>query len=568
MPTIIQIAVRTNSDDAFISWAPSAPIPNCRGFLLERGRKTGAGEVTEIVENRVGFKEDKPKDGDHRPSDFWPFQRFNWTDHAVNVGAVVRYRITALTGSVKTRPFSKGVSSACTPWATLSADVGSGFSCYFNRGLVISQFVTRYLKAHKLTPAKFKAQLKASGDPAFRKFLQGDLGAQILSMLDDAYKNQTPLHAALYELDDQILEADLDKLGPGLNIVLSNGSDKSGDGNAHSRAGLEAAHVEVVDRLLRSKGLGHNKFVVLGPTAAPTHVWTGSTNWSTTGLCTQINNGLLVKDGPLAEHYLKQWDNLRDASPPVHTPAEFTPALIASNDQSKTFHIGPATVIARFTPTSDGRDLNELRALINGAKQAVLFLMFTPGAKGLHTDCAAVAGKKDMYVRGVVSTLGSTAADSTKNFLDVQLVASGQAFKPDRYSIVQPQGINPGLAEWLAETTRKDFLSQVGHAIVHSKVMVIDPFSPDPIVVTGSHNFSVSASEHNDENLLIIRGHKPLAAAYAAHIMAVYSHYRFRFYVRQCLAEHKQPFSYLDDDDKWLKDELASKVLEIKFWTS
>jgi hypothetical protein len=38
---------------------------------------------------------------------------------------------------------------------------------------VISQFVSRYLKAHKLTPAKFKAQLKKTGDPAFRKFLQG-----------------------------------------------------------------------------------------------------------------------------------------------------------------------------------------------------------------------------------------------------------------------------------------------------------------------------------------------------------------------------------------------------------
>jgi hypothetical protein len=341
MPTTIKIAVRTNSDDAFVSWAPSAPIPNCRGFLLERGRKTAAGDVTEPVENRVGFEEDKPKAGDHRPSDFWPFQRFNWTDHAVDVGAVVRYRVTALIGSVATRPFSKDVVSAWTPWATLSADAGSGFSCYFNRGLAISQFVARYLQIHKLTPAKFKAQLKKSGDPAFRKFLQGDLGSQILSILDGARKNHTPLRAALYELDDQVLEAELDKLAAGLNIVLSNGSDKSGDGNAHSRAGLKAAGAMVVDRLLGSKGLGHNKFVVLGPDTVPTHVWTGSTNWSTTGLCTQINNGLLVKHGALARHYLNQWNNLRDASPPNNPKADFTPTLIASNDQSKTFKIGP-----------------------------------------------------------------------------------------------------------------------------------------------------------------------------------------------------------------------------------
>jgi phosphatidylserine/phosphatidylglycerophosphate/cardiolipin synthase-like enzyme len=114
--------------------------------------------------------------------------------------------------------------------------------------------------------------------------------------------------------------------------------------------------------------------------------------------------------------------------------------------------------------------------------------------------------------------------------------------------------------------TRKTFLSQIGHAIVHSKVLVIDPLSDDPVVVTGSHNFSAPASEKNDENLVIIRGHKKLATAYATYVMSVYQHYRFRSYVRETLAQGKKPWSYLDDDDKWLKDELRSKAQEIAFW--
>jgi len=93
MAVRIKIAVYTNSDDAFVAWAPSAAIPGCRGFLLERGRKTGAGQKVEIVENRVGFKKDKPKSGDHKPSSEWPFQRFTWTDHAADVGNQVRYRV-------------------------------------------------------------------------------------------------------------------------------------------------------------------------------------------------------------------------------------------------------------------------------------------------------------------------------------------------------------------------------------------------------------------------------------------------------------------------------------------
>ncbi len=131
MATTIKVAVYTNSDDAFVAWAPSEFVPTCRGFMLERGHNTAEGEVVETVQNRLGFKKDKPKSGDHRPADEWPFQRFNWTDMLDTVGG---------------RPYKKGVASDWTPWVTMSADAGGGFSCFFNRGLVLSQFVARYLK--------------------------------------------------------------------------------------------------------------------------------------------------------------------------------------------------------------------------------------------------------------------------------------------------------------------------------------------------------------------------------------------------------------------------------------
>jgi len=40
-------------------------------------------------------------------------------------------------------------------------------------------------------------------------------------------------------------------------------------------------------------------------------------------------------------------------------------------------------------------------------------------------------------------------------------------------------------------------------------------------VVTGSHNFSTSASKKNDENLIIVRGDKRLAQIYAVHMACV-----------------------------------------------
>lgn len=568
MSITIKVAVYTNSDDAFVAWAPSDFIPGCRGFMLERTRKTtSGGDKIEIVENRVGFSKDKPKSGEHRPSDEWPFQRFNWTDHAVDVGNQVRFRVTAMVDDGNGRPYKKGPASNWTAWAKLSADQGDGFSCFFNRGLVLSQFVARYLKQKKLTPAKFKSQLKNNVDPVFRKFLQGDLGAEVFEMLSNAKTKKTNVNAALYELGDELLEDSMIALKSKLQLVLANGSDKSGDGNADARKHLNDKGIPTINRMLKSKGLGHNKFVVFSDASDPKAVWTGSTNWSTTGFCTQVNNGLLIEDADVAALYLQQWKRLRDASPPKLDPANFPPALVTANDKSHSFNVGAAKVTVWFTRTSDGRDMEALKDVINGAKNSILFLMFTPGANGLHTLAGQRANEKGMYVRGVVSTLGTTAADNDKNVLDIDLVTSDKKSKPDHYTVLQPQGLEADLGSFIAEVTRRDFLSQIGHAIVHSKVLVIDPLSADPVVVTGSHNFSTSASTKNDENLVIVRGHKNLAMAYAVQVMSVYQHYRFRSYVRETLAQGKKPFSYLDDDDQWLKEELKSKAMEIEYWT-
>jgi phosphatidylserine/phosphatidylglycerophosphate/cardiolipin synthase-like enzyme len=43
-------------------------------------------------------------------------------------------------------------------------------------------------------------------------------------------------------------------------------------------------------------------------------------------------------------------------------------------------------------------------------------------------------------------------------------------------------------------------------SLVHAKTIGIDPLSDVCVVITGSHNFSVSASERNGENLAIVHG--------------------------------------------------------------
>ena len=122
------------------------------------------------------------------------------------------------------------------------------------------------------------------------------------------------------------------ELGPRAHLVLANGSisiPKGKDGrpkwttaqarthdeNKAARKRLRDADVDVDadNRFVAPGALAHNKFAVIEESGTPRRVWTGSTNWTTSGLCTQLNNALLVEDEDVASAYRAQWDLLRAA---------------------------------------------------------------------------------------------------------------------------------------------------------------------------------------------------------------------------------------------------------------
>ena len=63
--------------------------------------------------------------------------------------------------------------------------------------------------------------------------------------------------------------------------------------------------------------------------------------------------------------------------------------------------------------------------------------------------------------------------------------------------------------QWVRETTTGALGLNAHVHYVHSKFMLVDPLGDDPIVVTGSANFSDASTRANDENMLgLIRGSK------------------------------------------------------------
>jgi phosphatidylserine/phosphatidylglycerophosphate/cardiolipin synthase-like enzyme len=58
------------------------------------------------------------------------------------------------------------------------------------------------------------------------------------------------------------------------------------------------------------------------------------------------------------------------------------------------------------------------------------------------------------------------------------------------------------------------------HAIAHNKIIIIDRAS----LITGSFNFSKNADQNNAENLLILKGNKPLIDKYLANYRMHWDH--------------------------------------------
>ena len=83
--------------------------------------------------------------------------------------------------------------------------------------------------------------------------------------------------------------------------------------------------------------------------------------------------------------------------------------------------------------------------------------------------------------------------------------------------------------------------------------MLIDPLSDDPIVITGSANFSDASTTKNDENMIIIRGNTRVADIFLGEFMRLFNHFRTRNIKNKLSDQKDEKESYLSPDDSWVK---------------
>ena len=468
--------------------------------------------------------------------------------------------------------------------------------------------------------ATLKKHIPLKNDP-IRMFLTGDVLSFLMRLMDRAEQEGGELYCALYELHDPQLIDRLKALADAgkLHLILSTAGSTDPNParnpptpkaplvwdteNHDARALLHgAAQGDIQDRLFNNQEhIGHDKFTVYVKDGQAKAVLTGSTNFTETGLCTQSNNAILIEDDNVAGLYLDFWKRLHADDQPAGVPvnvqkgrsaiAGFAPnkgvqglALRQANAALAapvTLGDGKTKVEVLFSPntqaaTKNGTsptpiDLARVYSLMEHAQQALLFLTFLPGVGG-NQNIIGVAAKlandqPNLLVQGAISdpsALPAAAAGAPTTYVKNP---GGTTEKLPPRAIWWPGGAQSKVVMVRAAAVTEQFgnlrpeLLTAGHAIIHDKIIVIDPLDEDNCtVITGSHNLGYKASYQNDENLLIIRGNRPLAISYAIHVLDVYDHYVMRAkleeQLRQSLIATGAPppakaGGFLARDDSW-----------------
>lgn len=286
--------------------------------------------------------------------------------------------------------------------------------------------------------------------------LRGGPDAALAAAIDQA---RLSVDAALYDLDLwSIRDALLDAYYRGVNVRVVVESDNI---DREEIQALIEAGIEVLGD--RREALMHNKFVVIDRL----EVWTGSMNFTLNGAYRNNNNLIRVRSSRLAENYLDEFEEM------------FTLDLFSQAIQADTPYpsltINGVEVETYFSP-DDGVQ-SRLVALIDSAEESVYVMAFAFTADPLR-DALLRANQRGVTVAGIIE---------------------------------QDQADNPGSDFEDLRAAGLTFVLDGNPHNMHHKVMIIDR----QIVVTGSYNFSRSAEERNDENLLVI--HSPeIAALYLA----------------------------------------------------
>ncbi len=497
------------------------------------------------------FKEviPQPKPGVFYSSFEHPIQSFIWGDYTVKPGETYDYEIIPVYGTPKNLERREPVTVEIKTEPLEDAE----HEIFFNRGIAASQaYALKFgdKKPHQITDPQTRQDVYT--------WLSRGLFEAIISFIKRAQAGDK-IYAALYELDyPPVMEALKSAQIRGVEVKIiyhaKSGEKQTADNErVLFNAGFTLDDKETTFARIHPGNISHNKFFILIQGGIPKQVFTGSTNISEGGIFGHSNLGHCIKDDGVAASYLRYWEALKD-DPKQDALADVVEAFQPQLDPDDIRQ--GATVY--FSPRKTDAMLDVyVKAFSNANQLANLTLPFNMDKRFL-----AELERKTDAVRYVI--LNTDREPNKKK--DGVIIKEGmdyvQHFRRDGDVYLAPGGtIGAGWEQWLKETLTGFNGNSVLY--IHTKFMVIDALTADPIVITGSANFSGPSIDTNDENMLVIRGNTRVADIYLGEFFRIYDHLYFRYIVTKFATEDDEGGFLASDSNEWLK--LYKNPLSSKF---
>jgi phosphatidylserine/phosphatidylglycerophosphate/cardiolipin synthase-like enzyme len=456
---------------------------------------------------------------------YHPIQKFHWGDYTTKPGRSYTYTIHALTGKPGALKAFEAVALHVT--CEQPAAVGSnGHAVHFNRSAAASQaFASRFPNL----PSGEVVDVNA------RRWLSRGLEEALIAFIDAA-KAKQGLHLFLYEFEKDVFfealkRAKLRKVR--LEILYDGFLDGKGDGpSLDALPQIKKYGLKSVCKARNAAGLNisHNKFMVLSDSKGkPVSVWTGSTNFTDSAIYGQSNVGHVIKDAKTSKQYFdwhqSVWKN------PVLPGADSRKLAMTLTQPPANTAAGSYLVLS---PRKSTEAISECAEWVTASKRLICFT--APFA--MHNDLEAALISAPAHVLGLLNT-NSVVDKALHDAPNTQLAASAAI---DDKSILEVwQG------KLLAESKHHSGVH------VHTKILLVDPLSDNPLVVTGSANFSTNSCRYNDENQLFIVGDTAVADVYLGEFVRLFDHYYFRDHMKWIAKQKKSDpkAAFLDSTDQW-----------------
>lgn len=488
-----------------------------------------------------------------------PIQGFTWSDFTAKPNHRYTYRVVALTGAPEALVPSRETSVEIVTES--EADVTH--AVHFNRGATASQ---EYAHRFGTPPDERKPN-----DPRWAWLSRGVMEA-IEGFVARAIDNTWGIRVAAYEFRlprfAALLKTAVDR---GVDVqVLYDGCNNRPDEHGAvfprdenrvvaTNAGLAGVPGHCTERVTRSDvkdpPIAHHKFIVLTQQGQAVAVLTGSTNFSLGGVYGQANVVHVVNDAAVAHEYLLLWNTLQPnpafatLRQQLQTRNQVPPAAVPP-----AMRLPPVGTSALFSPSRDLSALEWYAHLAATAGDAV-FMTFAFGMPAIFKEAYRTGVAPLRYA--LLDKLIPSGTKKDKQPAAIEEMTTLRKRVENRFAVGSRISVNR-FDRWVKERLT-GLNSHVQY--VHTKFLLVNPLSDDPIVVTGSANFSEASTNENDENMLVIRGDTRVADIYLGEYMRLWNHYAFREWAEAQAAagtpvtgtdDSAASFQHLAPDDRWV----------------